>query len=458
MSSINLIQLKDLIKSVVKEHTRKTRSGKVSQVRQHEDKRTKKTVESKSKGMSSGLSSIVNEVAKHDSVKSAYTAFKHRTGIPREVADEFFQKFGEGGKLDPEDAFKNLYNHAKGISDKGKSAKPAATAKKKGKAKEDPKKKSGKKSAPVGENGYDTWYDTEDEANQAMSTMKKEGLNPAYVAQASQSSWGSLDSVLKFKIYRSQEELAKVNAASRAKGDAIKAAKKKEEDAKLDVDGFGADLKPMNRTKAVTALNKQIRANGKITTLKDFVRESVKAGKELSIEEVGAIKPMSRTKFNRASGREQELHEKKMKAAGTKKVYYVDDYNLGKTAYDYAVYLKNKKLKKSLPASLLLIKSRVKGHTRRTRSGKVVNVKEHTDSRRKTATPKKKTAPEYRGHAEEIRKQIGSGAMFMMGGRANPGPTYRVLNNVNGIQADQLHETIEQNTGLYLSMGNMRGR
>ena len=604
MSSTNLIRLEGLIKSVVKEHTRKTRSGKVSQVRQHEDKRTKKTVEGKSKGMSSGLSSIVKEVAKHDDFESAYTAFKHRTGIPREVADEFFQKFGEKGALDPEEAFKNLYDYAKGDSGKSKPGKTSATAKKKGKAKEDPKKKSGKKSAAVGENGYKKWYDSEGEAEQDMVSMKKEGFDPAYVAEAYHRESGGT----KFKIYRSREELAKVNAAYHAKEAVKQVAKKKEEDAKLDVDGFGADLKPMNRTRAVTALNKQIKANGKLTTLKDLVRESVKAGKKPSIEEVAAIKPMSRTRFNRSSNREQELHEKKMKESGKKKVYYVGDYDLGKTAYDYAVHLRNKKLKKSLPSSLLLIKSRVKDHTRKLKSGKavqvqehedkrtkgskvrlkasvgtgktghyvesfamtkgwqeklrawvakhgkigdvvkihqsdksgmvfdskpdktfkvtdknlrksqvkahtrhlqsgkMVNVKEHTDSRKKKTTPKKKVAHEYRGHAEEIKRQIGSGAMFMIGAknvakghnedgaeylsfkigrnskgvtyvkvtlnandeydvefgkvgrgsRANPGPTYKVVNNVDGIQVDQLHETIEQNTGLYLSMGNMR--
>ncbi|MCK5607524.1 hypothetical protein KAR91_36915 [Candidatus Pacearchaeota archaeon] len=46
---------------------------------------------------------------------------------------------------------------------------------------------------------------------------------------------------------------------------------------------------------------------------------------------------------------------------------------------------------KAVAAGLLLIKSRVKGHTRRTKSGKVVQVKEHTDSRSKK-NPVKKTA------------------------------------------------------------------
>ncbi|MCK5607528.1 hypothetical protein KAR91_36935 [Candidatus Pacearchaeota archaeon] len=340
--STNLIQLKGLIKSVVKEHTRKNKSGKVSQVRQHEDKRQKKAAESKGKGMSSGLSSIIEEVAKHDSVKSAYTAFKHRTGIPREVADEFFQKFGEKGVLDPEEAFKNLYKYAKKGDSKSLSSLPEGERK-----------------------GLMGWVDT----------------------------------------YKQQRKHGNVKGA--------KATKKN--------------------------IDKAIKKHG------------------LNSNEV---------------------------------------YGLKKSVASSGIYL---------------IKSRVKGHIRRTKSGKVVNVKEHTDSRRKaTKKPaaRKKVAHEYRGHAEEIRKQIGSGAMFMMGAknvgkghnedgteylsfkigrnskgvtyvkvtlnvndeydvefgkvgrgsRANPGPTYRVLNNVNGIQADQLHETIEQNTGLYLSMGNMRGR
>ncbi len=169
---ISLSKLEKMVKSVVKEYTRKTKGGKIIQVRQHEDSRSKKEEQSspvritdgphkgkegfankkelrsgkvkvmfrgvnmsgayikpewvdhkadkegkgkeKKTTMSSGLASIVKEVAKHDSFETAYDAFKHRTGIPSEVANEFFGKFGDGGELSPEKAFRNLYEHATG--------------------------------------------------------------------------------------------------------------------------------------------------------------------------------------------------------------------------------------------------------------------------------------------------------------------------------------------------------
>lgn len=53
--------------------------------------------------------------------------------------------------------------------------------------------------------------------------------------------------------------------------------------------------------------------------------------------------------------------------------------------------LRNKEVRKSLalaPRIFILKKSRVKGHTRRTKSGKVVQVREHEDSRSKKSQPK----------------------------------------------------------------------
>jgi hypothetical protein len=150
---ISLSKLEQMVKSVVKEHTRKTKGGKIVQVRQHEDIRSKKTA--KAPSMSSGLSAIVSEVAKHDSFETAYAAFKHRTGIPKEVADEFQEKFGEGGELSPDKAFRNLYEHATGGS---------------GKDKEDPEKKPGKAIKPG---------DSVDTGNRAFGIMKVTKVMPA---------------------------------------------------------------------------------------------------------------------------------------------------------------------------------------------------------------------------------------------------------------------------------------
>lgn len=60
-------------------------------------------------------------------------------------------------------------------------------------------------------------------------------------------------------------------------------------------------------------------------------------------------------------------------------------------------------LLKSLP-SLFLLKAHVKQHTRRTKSGKVVVVKEHTDSRTKK-TPARNEAADARKRADEMERQ-----------------------------------------------------
>jgi len=51
---------------------------------------------------------------------------------------------------------------------------------------------------------------------------------------------------------------------------------------------------------------------------------------------------MSRTRYNRATNEEQEAHARKIREGGQKTVYLVGNYELGKTAYDYAEYLKGK--------------------------------------------------------------------------------------------------------------------
>lgn len=101
-----------------------------------------------------------------------------------------------------------------------------------------------------------------------------------------------------------------------------------------------ATLTPIKAGAARKALEKRVSASGKPTTIASFI-EAQHADGTLAIdtEEVGKIKPMSRAAFNRADGREQAAHEKRMREAGTKTVYYVNDMDLGASAYGYAAYL-----------------------------------------------------------------------------------------------------------------------
>ena len=137
------------------------------------------------------------------------------------------------------------------------------------------------------------------------------------------------------------------NIKFRAKQDKVTKEKEKVEQSKKeereDVDGFADDLTPMQRGKVLKTLNMVKRFDGKEMTVKDKVRELVKDKAELREQQENKIKPMSRRAYNRADNAEQEAHEKRIKEGGTKTVYAIGGYELGRTAYDYAKHLQEKK-------------------------------------------------------------------------------------------------------------------
>lgn len=120
---------------------------------------------------------------------------------------------------------------------------------------------------------------------------------------------------------------------------AREAAKQAEEQARIEAN---RGLSIVER-KANSTLHKEIRLDGKVMTLREAVEMLVARGEELSTEEEPKIKPMSRRAFNRANNQEQAAHERRMKEAGNKTVYYIGGYDLGKTAYDYALTLQQGK-------------------------------------------------------------------------------------------------------------------
>lgn len=103
--------------------------------------------------------------------------------------------------------------------------------------------------------------------------------------------------------------------------------------------------------KANSVLAKDVKINGKISTMREAVQELMAKGAELSTDEVDAIKPMTRRQFNRADGREQDAHDKRVKEGGKKTLYYVGNFDLGKTAYDYAMSLAC--VQQALPGNLV---------------------------------------------------------------------------------------------------------
>lgn len=152
---------------------------------------------------------------------------------------------------------------------------------------------------------------------------------------------------------------------------------------------------------------------------------------------------------------------------------------------------------------LMLIKSTVKRHTRTTKTGKVVNIREHITSRTKKVDPrqviKKRQYEQREKVAEVIRSQIGNRTFTMLGakqyvkstnlkgehsisfrigknvkgvsivrvtlrkndtydveyGKAVRGAQYKEVSRENGIQAENLNDSIERNTGMATSLGTM---
>lgn len=131
----------------------------------------------------------------------------------------------------------------------------------------------------------------------------------------------------------------RARAEGAASAEAAEAASK-EAATSPSLNNYVKDMAPNVAALAIKALNKPIRIDGKAATLREHV-EAWHAAGELSVStsQEPRIKPMSRRDFNRATQAEQRMHEKRMQAAGSKTVYYVNDYDLGKTAHDYAAAL-----------------------------------------------------------------------------------------------------------------------
>ena len=137
---------------------------------------------------------------------------------------------------------------------------------------------------------------------------------------------------------------------SEAEAEAKKAEEQKAAIKADSINGFLDGKAPMQAGAIRNALNKQWRFDGVVMTARDRIESLWRDGKlAVSTYEENKIKPMSRRDFNRASQREHDAHEKKMREAGTKTVYVVSESELGKIAHDYAQHLlaKNAEVKPS---------------------------------------------------------------------------------------------------------------
>jgi len=138
-------------------------------------------------------------------------------------------------------------------------------------------------------------------------------------------------------------------AARRAEVEARKEEKRQENEAewKASVQGKDTDrvvsylleMPALRRGSAISALNRLFRFDGVVRSRRAQVEHLIDGGAEVSTRTEPAVKPMTRTQYNRASNEQQEAHERRMREGGEKTVYLVGDYDIGKHAYDYALHL-----------------------------------------------------------------------------------------------------------------------
>jgi len=103
---------------------------------------------------------------------------------------------------------------------------------------------------------------------------------------------------------------------------------------------FCESMTPLQRGKVIKELSKLSRRDGIIKTKAAFIRGGAF---ELLAYEENKIQPMTTKRFFRSTALEQRQHEEKVKKAGTKTVYLVDGWDVGKIAYEYAKFLIQKK-------------------------------------------------------------------------------------------------------------------
>jgi hypothetical protein len=194
------------------------------------------------------------------------------------------------------------------------------------------------------------------------------------------------------QVARREEEVKwKAEVAEEEKKSEEAKAKKKIDDY---IDGFKDDADPKARGIAVKYLNKPIRSDGKVTTIKELVKSKLANGEKTSTFEEDKIKPMSRMAAFRADERQQREHEKRVKEGGKKTVYLVGNTDLGKIAYDYANYLSAKEPEQQ---EAKLDNANVKAKTEQVESAEQTN-----DKTEETASN-----PSGRDKLNSIFKQLG---------------------------------------------------
>ena len=103
----------------------------------------------------------------------------------------------------------------------------------------------------------------------------------------------------------------------------------------MEADGV-VQRKTLQESRASAALDKQVRDNGEYMTRRQWVERKVSEGMKTRVTQEDRIKPMSRMAYFRATNEEQRAHERRIKDAGKKDVYWIGDYEVTKIEHDYA--------------------------------------------------------------------------------------------------------------------------
>ena len=148
--------------------------------------------------------------------------------------------------------------------------------------------------------------------------------------------------------------------------------------------GFLAGKTDLGASAAEKALNKKYDFDGKVMTVAEFVEEAVDNGDaKLSTIEEPKYKGASRAAWNRMDARQQEADAKRVKESGTKTIYTVNDHDLGKTAYDYAKFLLDKKAEQEKAAAKQMVKNLIQPFAKEQTAVKIEDVGEKIGGARK---------------------------------------------------------------------------
>ena len=155
--------------------------------------------------------------------------------------------------------------------------------------------------------------------------------------------YSELSRALFDRKYALQDRVRELESAAE-KATAAKEKQQKVENKNTAFGGFLADKTDLAASTAEKALSKKYNFDGKVMTVAEFVEDAVGNGNvKLSAIEEPKYKGASRAAWNRMDARQQEADAKRVKEGGTKTVYTVNDHDFGKTAYDYAKFLLDKK-------------------------------------------------------------------------------------------------------------------